>query len=124
MLPAPLLVVDADTVSRDLLARRLERRGYATVVAGSGDEALAYVASNPVSGCSLLMPGMSGPRSCAASGVGPRLPVLMVAAVDGGCDHGLDLAPMTTSRSRNFPIVLARIRTQLSRRRPRTGCGR
>jgi len=57
-----LLVVDDDELNRDMLGRRLLRSGYAVLQAGSGEEALAMLASQPIDLVLLdaMMPGMSG----------------------------------------------------------------
>jgi len=57
-----ILVVDDVEENRDLLKRRLERRGYAVVVAESGQGALDIVAKGGIDLVLLdiMMPGMSG----------------------------------------------------------------
>src|SRR5690606_14699104 len=42
-----LLIVDDHALNRDLLARRLERLGYATAQAADGEEALALLRAAP-----------------------------------------------------------------------------
>ena len=42
-----LLVVDDDEYNRDLLCRRLARKGYAATAAASGQEALALLQEHP-----------------------------------------------------------------------------
>lgn len=60
--PARLLVVDDEHISRDNLALVLARQGYATVTAGSGEEALALLNSTEFDLVltDLMMPGMDG----------------------------------------------------------------
>jgi diguanylate cyclase (GGDEF)-like protein/PAS domain S-box-containing protein len=122
--PFRLLVVDDDPTNRDLLSRRLERRGYAVVTAASGQEALDLVAAQAASMVLLdiEMPGMSGlevlqilRRTWSAS----ELPVLMVTAKDQSEDivTALDLgANDYITKPIDFAVALARIRTQLSRK--------
>ena len=57
-----LLVVDDDESNRDLLARRLERRGHTVVTAEGGRGALELVAERPfdVVLLDVMMPEMSG----------------------------------------------------------------
>jgi CheY-like chemotaxis protein len=85
----PLLVVDDDPTNRELMVRRLRRRGYAVEAAASGAECLARLALAPVAMVLLdvQMPDMSGFEVLGAmrSGSGaaaPRVPVLMVTAKD------------------------------------------
>lgn len=58
----PILVVDDDHVSRRLLARTLNAAGYASAVAGSGEEALERLRLQPASLLLLDydMPGLNG----------------------------------------------------------------
>ena len=60
--PKRLLVVDDEELNRDMLGRRLIRSGYDVRLAGSGKEALAIVAGEPIDMVLLdvMMPGMSG----------------------------------------------------------------
>ena len=60
--PATILVVDDIEMNRDLLSRRLTRKGFAVDVAEDGFQALEWIDNNP---CDLMlldimMPGMSG----------------------------------------------------------------
>lgn len=120
----PLLVVDDDAVNRDMLSRRLERRGYPVALAASGQEALNYLATHPVSTVLLAvqMPGLSGLQvlqTIRQSWTAARLPVLMVTAKDQSEDivTALDLgANDYITKPVDFPVALARIRTQLARK--------
>ena len=60
--PGTLLVVDDDELNRDMLSRRLERKGYAVAVSPDGPGALALVADRPFDLVLLdvMMPGLSG----------------------------------------------------------------
>ena len=59
-----ILVVDNDPITRDLIARMLDNRGYAVLQALSGEEALGAAASHagslPLLVTDILMPGMDG----------------------------------------------------------------
>ena len=119
-----MLVVDDDELNRDMLSRRLARRGFVTVAAASGEEALALIRAQPFDTVLLdvQMPGMSGLEVLTAirrekpSGV---LPVIMVTAKD----RSEDVVEALTRGANDFiskpvdlPVALARIRTQLLRK--------
>jgi CheY-like chemotaxis protein len=57
-----LLVVDDNEMNRDMLSRRLERRGYAVAVAADGHQALEMIGARPFDAVLLdiMMPGISG----------------------------------------------------------------
>ena len=61
-LPGTLLVVDDDEANRDMLSRRLERKGFAVTVAEDGIRAIELVRERPFDLVLLdvLMPGLSG----------------------------------------------------------------
>ncbi|MDH4063620.1 MAG: EAL domain-containing protein [Acidobacteriota bacterium] len=121
----PLLVVDDDSVNRDLLSRRLLRRGYAVEGVASGTECLAHLASARVAMVLLdvQMPDMSGfevLRAIRSTPALARIPVLMVTAKNDSEDvvTALELgADDYITKPVDFPIAFARIRTQLMRRR-------
>jgi diguanylate cyclase (GGDEF)-like protein len=128
---ATLLLVDDDAMNRDALSRRLARRGYTVLTAESGPSALAMVGTHRVDAVLLdvMMPGMSGletlRRLREARSVSD-LPVIMVTAKDRAEDvvEALDLgANDYVTKPIDFPIALARIRTQVTARRadPLTG---
>ena len=82
-----LLVVDDDANNRDMLSRRLERRGYSVEVADSGPEALKKIqgAHYDLVLLDQMMPGMTGLellRLLRATYSQDELPVIMVTAVD------------------------------------------
>ncbi|MCC7125593.1 MAG: diguanylate cyclase, partial [Acidobacteria bacterium] len=122
--PLPILVVDDDAVNRDLLTRRLARRGYAVAMASSGAECLEYLSRHWVSMVLLdvQMPEMSGFEVLQAIRSTPataRLPVLMVTAKDHSDDVVMALelgADDYITKPIDFPVAFARIRTQLLRR--------
>ena len=128
---ATLLLVDDDAMNRDALSRRLARRGYTVLTAESGPLALELVGSHRVDAVLLdvMMPGMSGLetlRQLRQSRSVSDLPVIMVTAKDRSEDvvEALDLgANDYVTKPIDFPIALARIRTQVTARRadPLTG---
>jgi class 3 adenylate cyclase len=120
-----LLVVDDNEINRDVLSRRLVQRGYCVAVAADGRQALQMLASQPFDLVLLdiMMPGMSGfevltilrERHAAAD-----LPVIMATASDQSSDIVAALtlgANDYVTKPLDFPVVLARIRTQLSLKR-------
>ena len=128
---ATLLLVDDDPMNLDVLARRLVRKGYSVITASGGVEALETIETQRVDAVLLdvMMPGVDGletlrrlrrTRSIA------ELPVIMVTANDQSEDvvRALDLgANDYVTKPVDFPVVLARIRTQVTSRRsdPLTG---
>ena len=116
-----VLVVDDDANNRDLLARRLGRLGYETVVAQDGQEALALVADRPfdVVLLDVMMPGLDGFEVLEAfrrERPATELPVIMATAKDNSEDvvRALGLgANDYVTKPLDFPVVAARVRTQV-----------
>jgi DNA-binding response OmpR family regulator len=80
-----ILVVDDDADSRTIAARLLEREGYRTVRAASGDECLRIAREQPVDLILLdvMMPGMDGFAVCnALREAGKQIPVILLTAKD------------------------------------------
>jgi CheY-like chemotaxis protein len=79
-----LLVEDNDAV-RDLTVKALRRRGYTVYEAGSGEEALDWIAASGIIPdlliTDIVMPGLSGP--VLASRLVQQLPGLQVLYVSG-----------------------------------------
>jgi sigma-B regulation protein RsbU (phosphoserine phosphatase) len=121
-LPGTLLVVDDDEANRDMLSRRLERKGFAVTVAEDGGRAIELVRSRPFDLVLLdvLMPGLSGMevlRELRQSHPATELPVIMATALSESGDvvEALRLgANDYVSKPLDFPVVLARIQAQLS----------
>jgi class 3 adenylate cyclase len=120
-----LLVVDDEPSNRDLLARRLVTAGYQVSSASDGASALQRIAQQPFDLVLLdvMMPGMSGLEVLTAlRREYPRasLPVILATALDGS-EHvveGLRLgANDHVTKPLDFPVVLARIETQLAVKR-------
>ena len=123
--PSRLLIVDDNEMNRDMLARRLERKGYAIQVAESAQQLLQRVQRD---GVDLLlldieMPEISGLdalkllRDCYSP---IELPIIMVTAKNQSEDvvRALHLgANDYLTKPVDFPVALARIRTQLSHKR-------
>lgn len=83
--PGRLLVVDDSESNRDMLSRRLERQGHATVVAENGQEALHRLATEAFDLVLLdaMMPVMDGCETLARLKADPRwrhIPVIMISA--------------------------------------------
>jgi diguanylate cyclase (GGDEF)-like protein/PAS domain S-box-containing protein len=120
-----LLVVDDDEHNRDLLCRRLARKGYAATAAASGREALALLQQHAFDLVLLdiMMPkldGMAVLKIIRETFTATQLPVIMVSAKDESEDIvgalGLGANDYVT-KPIDFPIVFARIHAQLSRKK-------
>jgi sigma-B regulation protein RsbU (phosphoserine phosphatase) len=124
-LPGTVLVVDDDGANRDMLSRRLERKGYAVTVAEDGRRAIELVGQRPFDLVLLdvLMPGLSGLevlRQLRQSHAATELPVIMATALSESGDvvEALRLgANDFVSKPLDFPVVLARIQSQLALKR-------
>jgi diguanylate cyclase (GGDEF)-like protein/PAS domain S-box-containing protein len=120
-----LLVVDDDEYNRDLLCRRLERKGYAATAAASGQEALALMQQQTFDLVLLdiMMPELDGTavlKMIRETFTATQLPVIMVSAKDESEDivGALSLgANDYVTKPIDFPVVFARIHTQLSRKK-------
>lgn len=123
--PTPkLLVVDDDALNRDLMVRRLAKRGFDASDAESGEKALERVRAGATDLVLLdvEMPGMSGLEVLAQlrKAYSPaQLPVIMVTGKAGSDDvvQALEAgANDYVTKPIDFPVALARIQTQLSRK--------
>jgi diguanylate cyclase (GGDEF)-like protein/PAS domain S-box-containing protein len=120
--PSRLLIVDDNEMNRDMLARRLSRKGY---VIGLAESARALLPRVKEDGIDLVlldieMPEVSGLdalqelRKCFSS---IELPIIMVTAKSQSDDivRALDMgANDYLTKPIDFPVALARISTQLS----------
>jgi CheY-like chemotaxis protein len=121
---ATLLVVDDYSANRELLARRLERAGYATLMAESGTEALEVLGRARVDLVLLdiMMPGMSGLEVLTRireTRSASDLPVIMVTARTESADvvQALGMgANDYVTKPIDFPVVQARIEAHLRTR--------
>jgi DNA-binding response OmpR family regulator len=126
-----LLVVDDNDENRDLLSRRLQRKGFKTLVAEDGARALEVIAREAVDLVLLdiMMPGLNGFDVLRILREQPQtadLPVIMATAKTQSEDvvEALELgANDYVTKPLDFPIVLARIMTQLRSRRPGAASG-
>jgi DNA-binding response OmpR family regulator len=120
-----LLVVDDSETNRDLLSRRLERKGYRVLTAESGPQALEIVSREPVDVVLLdiMMPGMNGMdvlRALRKAHSPEQLPVIMVTAkaesedIVDALEEG---ANDYVVKPIDFPVCLARLQAQLRTRR-------
>jgi CheY-like chemotaxis protein/tRNA A-37 threonylcarbamoyl transferase component Bud32 len=117
-----VLVVDDEEMNRDVLARRLERVGYRVTSVESGAKALETIRNQPIDLVLLdvMMPGMDGLEvltSIRENNSLVELPVIMTTARDQSGDivAALQLgANDYVTKPINFPLILARIQTQLA----------
>src|SRR5919197_1400312 len=122
-----LLVVDDNPLNRDMLARRLTRRGYTVTVAADGYQALAMIEAQQFDLVLLdiMKPGISGLdvlKTVRQRYAVADLPVIMVTAKDQSEDivAALQLgANDYVTKPLDFPVVLARTQTQLALKRAR-----
>jgi diguanylate cyclase (GGDEF)-like protein/PAS domain S-box-containing protein len=120
-----LLVVDDDEHNRDLLCRRLARKGYAATAAASGQDALALMQQHAFDLVLLdiMMPKLDGIavlKIIRETFTATQLPVIMVSAKDESEDivGALSLgANDYVTKPIDFPVVFARIHAQLSRKK-------
>ena len=120
-----ILVVDDNEANRDILARRLQSRGYRVETAASGREALQAVEVGRFDLLLLdvMMPEISGfdvLQTLRESRSVSDLPVIMATACDASEDvvKALKLgANDYVTKPLDFAVVLARVSTQLSLKR-------
>jgi serine/threonine protein kinase/CheY-like chemotaxis protein len=122
---ATLLVVDDNEMNRDMLGRRLERKGYRVLSAESGARALEVVAREKVDLVLLdiEMPGLSGMdvlRRLRQTHGAAELPIIMATARSDSQDMVQALEAGANDyvvKPLDFPVVLARVEAQLRTRR-------
>src|SRR5258708_1824042 len=120
--PSRLLIVDDNEMNRDMLARRLLRKGYVVKLAENAKELLERVKEDPVDLVLLdiEMPEVSGLdalQQLRDHYSAAQLPVIMVTARAQSEDivKALDLgANDYLTKPIDFPVAVARIGTQLS----------
>jgi diguanylate cyclase (GGDEF)-like protein/PAS domain S-box-containing protein len=123
--PGRLLIVDDNEMNRDMLARRLERKGYVVGVAESAHQLLQRIQKD---GADLVlldieMPDVSGLEALKTlrEAYSPiELPIIMATAKSQSDDivKALELgANDYLTKPVDFPVALARIATQLSYKR-------
>lgn len=119
-----LLVVDDNEANLDMLSRRLQRKGYTTLTAGGGQAALDCIREQTFDLILLdiMMPDIDGIevlRILRQTYSASELPVIMVTAKSDSEQmvEALDLgANDYVTKPIDINVVLARIRTQLSRK--------
>lgn len=120
-----ILVVDDEELNRDICLRRLERKGFHAVSAASAHEAIEKLQRQSFDLVLLdyMMPGLSGLdllRFLRRSWSAQDLPIIMVTAVTDShsiaeaLDEG---ANDYVTKPIDFSVAMARIRSQLSRKR-------
>jgi DNA-binding response OmpR family regulator len=120
-----LLIVDDNEMNRDMLARRLERKGYVVGVAESAQKLLQRTKQDgtDIVLLDIEMPEVSGFEALKMlrEVYSPiELPIIMVSAKNQSEDivKALDLgANDYLTKPIDFPVALARIATQLSHKR-------
>src|SRR5256714_10402179 len=123
--PGALLIVDDEELNREGLSRRLQRHGYAVTLAKNGREALELLGERrfDLVLLDIMMPGMNGLevlRFLRRIDSLIDLPIIMVTARGESEDivEALELgANDYVTKPLDFPVVLARIRTQLALQR-------
>ena len=122
-----VLVVDDEEINRDLLQRRLERRGCKVTAAEDGPSAISILnaESFDIVLLDVMLPGIDGLEVLRQIRNNPRhaeVPVVMVSAKDDsqGIVQALNLgANDYITKPVDFPVVVARIQTHLAHRRAR-----
>ena len=120
-----ILVVDDNEANRDVLARRLEKEGFAVRTAEDGPSALRAIFDHELDLVFLdvVMPGMTGLEVLSqvrSSHAAHDLPIIMATARDQSQDvvQALRLgANDYVTKPLDFPVVLARADTQLALKR-------
>ena len=122
---ARILIVEDNEMNRDMLSRRLERKGYSVVIAVDGGEGVAKAASESpdviLMDMSLpVLDGWEATRRIKAGAATARIPVIALTAhamagdrdqtIQAGCDD-YDTKPIDLVR------LLGKIEAQLSRTR-------
>lgn len=115
-----VLVVDDEQFIREIIVDNLEVRGYQTLEAGTGLEALALVKSgNPdLVLLDVMMPHMDGYEACRRIRQGSNIPIMMLTALEEEQDkvQALDLgADDYITKPFGIDELLARIRALLRR---------
>jgi CheY-like chemotaxis protein len=118
---ARILLVEDNEMNRDMLSRRLERRGYEVIVAVDGEEGVARARSDApdLVVMDMSLPGIDGweaTRQLKAADETNPIPVLALTAhamsgdrekaLEAGCDD-FDTKPV------DFPRLLAKIESLL-----------
>jgi two-component system cell cycle response regulator DivK len=120
---AKILLVEDNEMNRDMLARRLKRRGYEVISAGDGQEGIAMARAGPVDLIlmDMSLPVLDGWEATRLLKADPRThstPVIALTAhampgdrdraIEAGCDD-YDTKPV------DFDRLVDKIETQLAR---------
>jgi len=121
-----VLVVDDETIVREVVVRYLEREGFDTLEAGDGDRAreLLELGSPDLVLLDVMLPGVDGLELCRWIRSRSELPVIMLTARGEEADRivGLELGADDYVTKPFSPRELtARVRTVLRRSGPDTG---
>lgn len=124
MMTPTLLVVDDVEANRDMLSRRLQRKGYEVALAESGEAALELIATTDITLVLLdiMMPGIGGIETLKRirqTHSQEELPVIMATAKDASENvvEALELgANDYITKPIDLPIALARIQSHLKTR--------
>jgi CheY-like chemotaxis protein len=121
---ARILLVEDNEMNRDMLSRRLQRKGYDVTIAVDGAEAIKMIDSEPpdLILMDMTLPGMSGAEATQTirqSASMPQVPIVALTAsamtgdreraLAAGCDD-YDTKPVDLTR------LLGKIETLLARR--------
>lgn len=120
-----ILVVDDNKINRDLLTHRLTRKGYRVTEAEGGRQALTLIDGQPLDLVLLdiMMPEVDGREvltTVRRSRLASELPIIMVTAKHDSSDVVDALALGANDyvvKPIDFPVLFARIETQLARKR-------
>ncbi len=127
--PNRVLIVDDNEMNRDMLARRLERKGYQVYVAASAHELMEQIQQNSIE---LVLLDIEMPEISGLEGLSKirqlysaiELPVIMVTARSQSEDVVKALSMGANdylTKPVDFAVALARIGTQLSHKRAQEG---
>jgi len=119
-----ILLVEDNELNRDLMLRRLTKRGFNASLADNGKSALEWIHSHTVDLVLLdvEMPDMNGLEVLGIlrkTYTPAQLPIIMVTGKSSSDDVVAALAAGANdyvTKPIDFPVVLARIQTQLSRK--------
>ena len=122
---ASLLVVDDNEMNRDMLSRRLQGKGYDVAVAEDGNHALESIRDRrfDVVLLDVMMPGLNGLEvltKLREAHSAADLPIIMVTSLKESEDivEALRLgANDYVTKPLDFPVVLARVQTQVAMKR-------
>lgn len=123
-----ILLVDDEEANRDMLSRRLQRSGFVVDAAADGESALRQIRRGAFDLVLLdsMMPGLTGVdvlKLVRAVHSAEQLPVIMVTALNDSSKivEALNLgANDYVTKPVDFPVALARIRSQLARKAAET----